>query len=802
MLKTTFYRLLLFSFLLPTLVSANLNAQSTDTVDAYEEYSEAPREIAYAHLNKSTYIEGEMLGFTAYVFDKFTKKPSKMTSNLYCTISDEEGKVIKKKLVRVNKGVASNVFDVDSTLSTGIFTFKAYTNWMRNFEEQNHFEQTFKVIDADNLGEVKPVSPKDIQIDLQALGEGGHIIYNVSNTIGIIAKNQFGYGIANAYGSIKDDSGNIVSEFQLNDVGLAKTLLTPIPGKRYSANININEQEVSSQTLNIESYGIAMSLSSTSDIIRLQVKTNTETLQRNKNRDYKVALHNGSDMVLSPFQLNENGTVVLSFPKSELSRGVNIFTIFSNDEKPLLERLYFNNSSILQNKISKVKVKPETDSLSINLDLDLTETLKSSHLSVSILPSETKSYNHHHNILTQLFIQPYIKGRIENGSSYFKSNDRKTQYNLDLLMLTQGWSSYNWKTILNNQERTFLYPFERGIDIVANVNKEKPGTYIVYPLAGNKTKIFDVPQNEEVFTIKKSFPTNDDLFRIGYVNTKKKKFKEKPSLYLQYYPSKFPEFKNELNVIDETYTLNETSVNPNQEINTEKEDNVTKLDEVLIKAESRKTRLETLQTKATNARIDLIADNIKLRNLRLDLYLQRLGWVTQFDYFSGTLSITNPRVKWGNPVPLVYLDNALLSGLGVNSDFSLLTFLNMGDIDYIEYEFYGVGGGIRGNAGFIKIFSDPNGTTIKKNNKVTTYDVPLRFSKEKTFYTPKYKYYNSDFFIEYGTIGWHPNVKLDATGTANFKFYDTKTKDISLFVEGILNDNEYISQEIKIEREN
>ena len=38
-------------------------------------------------------------------------------------------------------------------------------------------------------------------------------------------------------------------------------------------------------------------------------------------------------------------------------------------------------------------------------------------------------------------------------------------------MLTQGWSSYNWKTILSNQERTFIYPFERGIDIVANVRK-------------------------------------------------------------------------------------------------------------------------------------------------------------------------------------------------------------------------------------------------------------------------------------------------------------------------------------------
>ena len=419
------------------------------------------------------------------------------------------------------------------------------------------------------------------------------------------------------------------------------------------------------------------------------------------------------------------------------------------------------------------------------------------------MPSKTKSYNHHNNILSQLFIQPYIKGRIENGSSYFKTNDRKTDYNLDLLMLTQGWSSYNWKTILSNQERTFIYPFERGIDIVANVRKEKLGTYIVYPIANNKTQLFDVPKNEVAFTVKQSYPTEDDIFRIGYVNTKKKQFKEKPSLYLQYYPSEFPDFKNNQKVIDETFIDSDKYVNPNQQSEAwENSQDATELDEIVLKVDKRKTRLEALEKKAIGARVDLIKENIKLRNLRLDLYLQRLGWVTQFDYFAGTLSITNPRVNWGNPVPLVYLDNALLSSQGVSSDFSLLTFLNMGDIDYIEYEFYGSGGGIRGNAGFIKIFSDPNGKTIKKKNMVVAYDVPLRFSKEKTFYTPKYQYYDSDFFKEYGTIDWQSNISIDASGTTNFKFYDTKNTKISLFVEGIINENQFISQEIKIEREN
>ena len=122
--KTTFFLTRFLSFIFLTIAISSLG-QTTKIIESYEEYSEAPREIAYAHLNKSTYIEGEILGFTAYIFDKFTKESSKMTSNLYCTISDENGDVLKKKLVKVQDGTAVNAFDIDSTLSTGIFTFKA-----------------------------------------------------------------------------------------------------------------------------------------------------------------------------------------------------------------------------------------------------------------------------------------------------------------------------------------------------------------------------------------------------------------------------------------------------------------------------------------------------------------------------------------------------------------------------------------------------------------------------------------------------------------------------------------------------
>lgn len=783
----------------------SVNAQKKlNPIDAYETYAEAPREVAYVHLNKSTYIKGEMIGFTAYVFDKYTKEPSQLTTNLYCIISNSQGQTIKKKLIKVNQGVASNVFDIDSTLSDGIFTFKAYTNWMRNFDEQNHFEQTFKVINSEKVDLIKPVSNKDIKVDLQVLGEGGHILYDVPNNLGIIAKNQFGYGIANAYGSIVDNTGTVMTEFQLNEVGLAKALFTPAPDKTYTVNLELNNRTIKQPISGIKLNGLIMNLVPSPDKITLLLRTNSRSLENLADKSFKLGLHNGHKMITNSVSINNEGIAIISYPKNELLAGMNIFTVFDEKNNPILERLYFNKEGINQQKVSDVKFKTYNDSLDISLGIKTIDPSKFSNLSVSILPSDTRSYNHNNNILSQLYIQPYVKGSIQNGAQYFSNNSRETNYNLDLLLLTQGWSSYDWNLIFKSKSKAYNYSFERGIDIVANINNKKSGAYIVYPLAQNNTQLFDVPKNENAFTIKTSFPNEDDILRIGYLNTVKKEFKAKPSLYLQSYPAEIPDFDSNMSIVTENYTLNETYINPNQVNNArDNASKVTKLDEVFLEGKiDRETEIEKLKELATYKRYDYVKENIKLRGMRLDIYLQRLGYYTEFEYFSGLLIIENPRASGKDPVPLIYLNDALLTTQGKESDFSILTFITMDMVDYFEYEPYGIGGGLRGSAGYIKIYTTPGLPVNKKRDLTATFDLPLRFDKPKTFYTPKYQTFNSDFFLEYGTIAWQPNLTVDETGLADFKIIDTYTSSIDLYIEGIVNDNEYISQKITIEKAN
>lgn len=766
-------------------VTSLLFSQQTENklIDAYEDYANAPREVAYVHLNKSIYVEGEMLGFSAYVFDKYTKERSLMTSNLYCAIYDNNGDVVAEKLVFMKNGVANNIFNIDSTFTQNEYTFKAYTNYMLNFDEQNHYQQKFTVIDADNEDEIK-IKPKSEDIELQLLAEGGHLIYDVFNTVGVIAKDNNGFGISNATAQILDSENNLISEVLLNDLGLGKTIFKPSMDNKYTLKVTANDFNKSIVINDIKPTGIAMSVNNHTTKISINFKTNDQGLNIIGNKVFHLAIHNGSVMNLIPFSFNGTDEVSLAIDYSNLISGMNILTLFDENNQPLLERLFFNYNGIKTNTVKNVSVEKNTDSLKLNLKMTNISTDKFSNLSISVLPSGTKSYLHHNNILSSVYLQPYLRGAIENGGYYFNNPNRKTIFDLDLLLLTQGWSSYKWENIFKG-EPLLDKAFERGIDVVATINNnDKGGTYLVYPLKNNNTDIYELKPKQTKFSQENLVPIEDEFFKASMMIGKGKT--KVPSLYTRFYPSSVPKFPNNINVLNSYLNDNYTASYGNLGLSW---DRAEMLDEITIQTNRKNTRAEQLKSKSVNVKVNIVEDIDRLSGVRLSVYLERLGWVA-FE-FQGQFDILNPRVNWGPNTPLVYLDDALLT------DYTILSNMNMEIIDYIESDFYGLGGsGIRGNAGFIKIYTDPSiiNRIRPQSSGIMSVKFPLTFAADKTFYTPVYQFYNSPFFKEYGVINWFPNLQLDHEGSINLNILNTNTKTLNLYIEGITNDNQFVSE--------
>ncbi|WP_369998739.1 hypothetical protein [Winogradskyella sp.] len=784
--------LFLFSALL--LFGFHLNAQEeSEILDAYEDYTEAAREVVYMHLNKSTYIKGESIGFTAYVMDKKDKKPSQLTTNLYVSIEDSNNNIIKQKLVRVDDGVASNTFEVDSLFSSGYYNVKAYTNWMLNFNEQNHYVESIRIINPETDEYVEEERIENT-IDAQFLPESGHLLNGVVNNIGVVIKDNLGFGIPNAKGEIIGDDNKTLSSFETNEFGIGKFQLLPNINETYKINItSANKDFTVNLNQKIEPRGVIMALKSLKSKVFVSLITNDETLENIKGKRYTLMAHNGDNYDMMDIYFTDETVVTKAIDYSNTATGVNILTLFNEDDKPIAERLFFNHNGIDVIKSNEISASRKRDTVTVNLGFKGIDTETINSFSVSVLPEETKSYSRHNNIVSYTYLQPYLRGYIEQAKYYFTDVDAKKQYELDNLLLTQGWSSYDWNTIFQNAPNQ-THTFEQGIRLKANLSSEisdDNNSFLMHAVADEEPRIYDLSEGENSFLIDNLFPIGSDKIYVSRVT--KVNGLLPASLYFQSFPSAIPRLTIDSEVLNPKHDYKiEANLKPNvfKDFNF---DEVQALSEVVVQSEieRKRTKIRKLEEHRFG-KVTYIDEEDRLLFNTLGQFLQSKNFFVIDDrgeFFvrdrSGiTMTPNSPASQ-----PAFYLDDMYIADTQIFYQYSLT------NVGYIEINRLGIGAGARGASGVIKIYSSTKGSKSTNNqDTVQDFKLPLSFSAEKKFYVPKYQSYYSDFYKGYGVIGWEPKVKIDENGMASFKIAKPRG-NVKLFIEGIANDGAFIFEE-------
>lgn len=782
-------------FLLFFFFGLAINAQEdSEVLDAYEDYTEAAREVVYMHLNKSTYIKGESIGFTAYVMDKKDKKPSQLTTNLYVSIEDENKNVIKQKLIRVDDGVASNSFEVDSLFSSGYYNVKAYTNWMLNFNEQNHYVESVRIINPETDEYIEQERIENT-IDAQFLPESGHLLNGVINNVGVVIKDNLGFGIPNAKGEVVDRNNEILSTFETNQFGIGKFQLLPNVNNNYKVNItSANKDFTINLNQNVEPRGVIMSLKSLKSKVFVSLITNEETLENIKGNRYTLMAHNGNNYDIMDIYFTDETVVTKAIDYSNTATGVNILTLFNGEDQPIAERLFFNYNGINIIKTSEVSASRKRDTVTVNLGFKGVNSETINSLSVSVLPEETKSYNRHNNIVSYTYLQPYLRGYIEQAKYYFTNVDAKKQYELDNLLLTQGWSSYDWNTIFKNAPNQ-THTFEQGIRLKANlasdISDNNNNSFLMHAVADEEPRIFSLSEGENSFLIDNLFPVGSDKI---YVSKMTKVNGLLPaSLYFQSFPSAIPRLTIDSRVLNPKHDYKiEANIKPNEfkEFNI---DEVQALEEVVVKSELDRKREKIRKLEEHKfGKVTFIDEEDRLLFNTLGQFLQSKNFFVIDDrgefYVSDRSGIT---ITPNSPIsqPAFFLDDMYIADTQIFYQYSLT------NVGYIEINRLGIGEGARGAKGVIKIYSSTKGSKSTNNqDTVQDFKLPLSFSAEKKFYVPKYQSYYSDFYKGYGVVGWEPKVKIDENGMASFKIVKPRG-NIKLFIEGIANNGSFIFEE-------
>ncbi|HUX57032.1 MAG TPA: hypothetical protein VMV77_08665 [Bacteroidales bacterium] len=142
--------LLLISFLFLQNSFGQLQGDMTDYLkQKFLRYTEAiPREDILIHSDREDYIAGEDLWFKVYLIDRQSNKPIEADKIVYFELLNPDNLPVIQKRIFIDKGFGPGQILLPDTLSSGTYTIRAYTNWMKNFLPYNCFMKDIRIYNA------------------------------------------------------------------------------------------------------------------------------------------------------------------------------------------------------------------------------------------------------------------------------------------------------------------------------------------------------------------------------------------------------------------------------------------------------------------------------------------------------------------------------------------------------------------------------------------------------------------------------------------------------------------------------
>lgn len=149
-MRTKFYSAIFFVLVSFGLLSF---AQDTDPLKQlilnFQKFTtENVQEKVYLHTDKPYYAIGDDIWFKAYVVDAKTLTPSPQSNFLYVDLINGRDSIKKTLKIPLVAGFGSGNFELKDSLREGNYRLRAYTTWMRNYDEKYYFDRTLKVGNA------------------------------------------------------------------------------------------------------------------------------------------------------------------------------------------------------------------------------------------------------------------------------------------------------------------------------------------------------------------------------------------------------------------------------------------------------------------------------------------------------------------------------------------------------------------------------------------------------------------------------------------------------------------------------
>lgn len=460
--------------------------------------SKNPIEKLYLHTDREGYFAGETIWFKAYSYSEHY--PDTISTSLFVELVDKESKKVDSTVFPIMYSVAHGQIDIPAKLAPGAYVLRAYTHTMLN-QPAFLFHKTIFVLAEKQRQATAEERTNDIR--LQFFPESGHLIAGIKSTVAFKITDAKGLPV-NENGVIRNQDGKVVCAFKSYHDGMGRFELTPELGERFVAQMETNPQkEFPLPTVN--SSGVSIHLVPESNNIKYDVmhKTNNPEMQP----AYMLVMMQHLQVAKLIFDGNQ-----LQYPgilnTSSLPAGILHLTVFNKSDKPLAERICFiqQTEQLLDAtiEVAAFSNKPrEKNSFTVSLPEGTTGSFSVSVTDVGFLPLSERSGN----ILTSLLLTSDIRGYVHQPTWYFnQSNKDSAAIGLDNLMLTHGWSRFNWQKLPDEVSKPNSYKDPGFMTLAGQVTlrgrqKGVPNSDFI---------LWEQPEDTSLFPQSISFTTDDN----------------------------------------------------------------------------------------------------------------------------------------------------------------------------------------------------------------------------------------------------------------------------------------------------
>jgi hypothetical protein len=471
-------------------IVTNVSAQIVEDIQArINNYAQnVLQEKLYVHTDRNFYLAGELLWFKIYDINAADNKLMDAAKVTYVEVLDKDNNAILQAKIGMSNGTGDGSFYLPVSTNSGGYKIRAYTNWMRNFSADKYFEKNITIINS--LKEITlQTKEAEPDYDVQFFPEGGSMVYDLNGKVAyrVVASNGKG---AEFDGAIVNKTNDTVVRFKPHKFGIGTFMLKPDASNTYRAVLKFKSNKVISKPLPvIAAQGYVMHLN---DLGSGQLKITVNSSLATTETAYLIVHTRESVTIVKALNIL-NGEASFLIDKNKLGEGVSHITLFNGNKQPVSERLYMKHpTQLIINATSAQTVYASRKK--VDISIHTSNTMEPTDMSVAVYRLDSLETSNPESIHTYIWLTSELKGNVESPEYYLSGNDDEA---LDNLMLTHGWSKYNWDDILQSSAPSFKYlPEYDGHIITGKITDVKTsapinGERVLLTIPGKRVQLYN-----------------------------------------------------------------------------------------------------------------------------------------------------------------------------------------------------------------------------------------------------------------------------------------------------------------------